>query len=84
LGFRYVAFGLYVLISSGSVSSTPLTQAVGDIEKLRVELGIEKWLVFGGSWCVPRPQVAYYWCAYELTNVLKGVDTHARLFTDTP
>jgi proline iminopeptidase len=26
---------------------------VSDIEKLREKLGIDKWLVFGGSWWVP-------------------------------
>lgn len=28
---------------------------VEDIERVRKELGIEKWLVFGGSWLVPTP-----------------------------
>ena len=42
----------------GAGRSTPLGEIIdnspahlrGDIERLRAELGIEKWLVFGGSW----------------------------------
>ena len=48
----------YCLTSVGPVVSTPLgelsannTQAlIEDVERIRVRLGIEQWLVFGGSW----------------------------------
>ena len=34
----------------GEVRDNSPDQLVADIERLRVELGIERWLVFGGSW----------------------------------
>jgi proline iminopeptidase len=33
-----------------SRSSIQLRATVSDIEKLREKLGIDKWMVFGGSW----------------------------------
>jgi proline iminopeptidase len=34
----------------GRRSIIQLSAAVSDIEKLREKLGIDKWMVFGGSW----------------------------------
>lgn len=46
----------------GAGKSTPTAELrenttwdlVDDIEKLREKLGVDKWVVFGGSWCVFR------------------------------
>jgi proline iminopeptidase len=51
-------YRIVVLDQRGAGRSTPLgclennttPLLVGDLEKLRAHLGIEKWLVFGGSW----------------------------------
>lgn len=34
----------------GGRSINSLSAAVSDIEKLREKLGIDRWMVFGGSW----------------------------------
>ena len=34
----------------GEVSANTTGHLVGDLERLRTELGIERWLLFGGSW----------------------------------
>ncbi len=35
---------------AASLEANTTPELIADIEKLRVQLGIEKWLVFGGSW----------------------------------
>src|SRR5712671_176257 len=56
--FDPAAYRIVVLDQRGAGRSTPLGclennttgHLVADLEKLRAHLGIDKWLVFGGSW----------------------------------
>ena len=56
--FDPAAYRIIVFDQRGAGRSTPLgclennttTHLIGDLERLRQHLGVERWLVFGGSW----------------------------------
>jgi len=64
-----------VEVPHAELGKTPL-DLVKDIEKLRTHLGIEQWVVFGGSWGVPivglqsNPSRKLHW-----TNFARHVET---------
>jgi len=58
----------------GDTSNNTTQHLIGDIERLRESLGVERWLVFGGSWgSTLALAYAQSWPARVMALILRGI-----------